>query len=450
MENRNSPAYVEKGDISLPAAVSLVITSMIGVGVFTSVGFQLMGLPSAFPILLLWVIGGVVSLCGALCYAELVAMIPRSGGEYHLLREAYHPMVGFLAGWISMTAGFAAPISSISMVFGKYLHGLGMPFAPKLMASGLILMTAAVYLGSLRFGGRFLTATTSLKVMLILTFIVGAVFLSQGHSASLAPKAGDAALVASPSFANSLVYVMFAYLGWSGAAYVAGEVKNPQRTVPLAFILGIVIVMALYVALNAVFLWRTPWAEMQGKEEAGLIAAKGIFGVTGGWWMGALIAFGIVSTVAGFTLSGSRVSQRIGQDFAGVSFLSRVNRFGAPGVAVLVQTAIALLMLCSGTFDQVINYMMCQLTLCSMLAVLAVIVMRWRRPSAERPFRVPLYPLPALIFLGMSSWMVVFWVRARPAETALGLLTLVAGAVFYMVMTAASKPNSGRELCARD
>jgi APA family basic amino acid/polyamine antiporter len=439
-----------KSGISLPAADSLVITSMIGVGVFTSVGFQLLGLPSAFPILLLWVVGGVVSLCGALCYAELVAMIPRSGGEYHLLREAYHPMVGFLAGWISMTAGFAAPISSISMVFGKYLHSLGMPFASKLMAGGLILIIAAVYLGNLRLGGRFLTATTSLKVTLILAFLAGAVFLSQGQSASLAPKAGDALLVASPGFANSLVYVMFAYLGWNGAAYVAGEVKNPQRTVPLAFILGIVIVMALYVALNAVFLWRAPWAEMQGKEEAGLIAAKAIFGRTGGWWMGALIAFGTVSTVAGFTLAGSRVSQRIGQDFAGVGFLGRVNRFGAPWVAVLVQTVIALLMLFSGTFDQVTNYMMSQLTLCSMLAVLAVIVMRWRLPRAERPFRVPLYPLPALIFLGMSSWMLVFWVRARPAESALGLLTLVAGTVFYLLITAASNLRSGRGLCARD
>src|SRR5512141_2876819 len=128
--------------ITLPSAVSLVITSMIGVGVFTSVGFQLLGLHTAFPILLLWVTGGIVSLCGALCYSELVSMIPRSGGEYHLLREAYHPLAGFLAGWISMTAGFAAPIASISMVFGKYLHGLGMPLYPKLMAAILILACA--------------------------------------------------------------------------------------------------------------------------------------------------------------------------------------------------------------------------------------------------------------------------------------------------------------------
>ncbi len=421
----------EKYGISLLPSVSLVVTSMIGVGVFTSVGFQLMALTSAFPILLLWVIGGVVSICGSLCYAELVAMIPRSGGEYHLLREAYHPMVGFLAGWISMTAGFSAPIASISMVFGRYLHGLGLPFSPKPAAAVLILLIAAIYLGSLRMGGRFLTSTTSLKVGLILAFLAGAVFLSHGQSESLAPKAGDAELITSAGFANSLVYVMFAYLGWNGAAYVAGEVRDPQRTIPLAFILGIVIVTALYVALNAVFLWRTPWAEMQGREEAGLIAAKAIFGETGGWWMGALVSFGIVSTVAGFTFAGPRVSQRMGQDFAGAGFLAGVNRFGAPWVAVLVQTAMAMLILLSGTFDQVTNYMMSQLTLCSMLAVAAVIVMRLRLPQARRPFRVPLYPVPALIFLGMSSWMLFFWVRSRPAESALGLLTLAIGTFFY-------------------
>ncbi|MEK7620504.1 MAG: APC family permease, partial [Patescibacteria group bacterium] len=252
------------------------------------------------------------------------------------------------------------------------------------------------------------------------------------------------ALVVSPGFANSLVYVMFSYLGWNGAAYIAGEIKNPQRTVHLAFILGILIVMALYVSLNAVFLWRAPWTEMQGKEDAGLIAAKAIFGSTGGWWMGALIAFGAVSTLAAFTLAGSRVSQRIGQDFAAVGFLSRVNRFGAPWVAVIIQTAIALIMLVSGTFDQVTNYMMSQLTLCSILAVLAVIIMRWRLPQAKRPFRVPLYPLPALVFLCMSSWMIIFWVKARPFESGLGLFTLLAGAIFYTFMNTVSKQKQNR------
>ncbi|MBX7210345.1 MAG: amino acid permease [Verrucomicrobiaceae bacterium] len=418
--------------ISLPSAVSLVITSMIGVGVFTSVGFQLLGLPSGFPILMLWVVGGVASLCGALCYAELVAMMPKSGGEYHILREAYHPMAGFLAGWISITAGFAAPIAAVAMAFSKYAQNLGLNVLPQnVTAATLIIVIAAVHFGSLRFIGGFLTATTGLKVGLILAFLVGALFVGKGQSPSLAPKAGDMALMMSPDFATSLVYVMFAYLGWNGAAYVASEVKDPQRNVPLAFCLGILAVMVLYITLNAVFLWCTPWDSMKGQLEAGIIAAKSVFGENGGRLMGGLISFGIISTVAGFTWAGSRVNQRIGQDFASLGFLASINRNGAPAIALVLQTVLSLVMLFSGKFDEVINYLMCQLTVCSMLAVLAVVIMRWRAPQDERPFKVPLYPLPVIIFLGVSLWMLVFQIRARPAETAWGLLTLVVGGAIY-------------------
>ncbi len=419
--------------ISLPSAISLVITSMIGVGVFTSVGFQLLGLPSGFPIIMLWVVGGLVSLCGALCYAELVAMMPRSGGEYHILREAYHPMAGFLAGWVSMTAGFAAPIAGIAMVFGKYVSTLGLAVEPNTIAAVLIVLIAIIHLGTLRFIGGFLTTMTFLKVALIAAFIAGALVISGQQHGSLAPKAGDWRLIASPEFATSLVYVMFAYLGWNGAAYVAGEVRNAQRIIPLSFTLGILIVMALYIALNAVFLWRTPWDAMRGKEEAGLIAAQAVFGERGGWWMGALISFGIISTVAGFTWSGSRVSQRMGQDMAGLRPLSKVNGWGAPHIALAVQTVIALILLYSGTFDQVINYLMCLLQISAMLAVLAVVVMRWRRPDAERPFRTPLYPLPPVVFTAASLWILHFQSQKHPGLFLWSVVTLVIGAAIYHV-----------------
>lgn len=428
--------------ISLPSAISLVITSMIGVGVFTSVGFQLLGLPSGFPVMMLWVVGGLVSLCGALCYAELVAMLPRSGGEYHILREAYHPVAGFLAGWVSMTAGFAAPIAGIAMVFGKYVSTLGLAVQPNTIAAVLIVFIALLHLGTLRFIGGFLTTMTFLKVALIVAFIVGAFFISGEQQGSLVPKAGDWKLIASPDFATSLVYVMFAYLGWNGAAYVAGEVRNPQRIIPLSFTLGIVIVMALYIALNAVFLWRTPWDAMRGKEEAGLIAAQAVFGERGGWWMGALISFGIISTVAGFTWSGSRVNQRMGQDMAGLSFLSRVNRWGAPHIALLVQTGISLMLLYSGTFDQVINYLMCLLQISAMLAVLAVMVMRWRRPDLDRPFRTPLYPLPPLVFAAASLWILHFQSQKYPELFLWSAVTIVIGLAVFFVTNKRETPAS--------
>lgn len=426
--------------ISLPSAVSLVVASMIGVGVFTSVGFQLVVLPSAFPILMLWVVGGVVSLCGALCYAELVAMMPKSGGEYHILRESYHPLLGFLAGWVSMTAGFAAPIAGISTVFGTYVSNLGLPMEPRTIAVILILVIAAIHLGTLRLIGSFLTATTFLKVALIVAFLIGAICMAGGQKASLAVKPGDWKLIASPEFATSLVFVMFAYLGWNGAAYVAGEVRNPQRIVPLAFTLGILVVMVLYIALNAVFLWRAPWDAMRGKEEAGLIAAKAIFGEGGGWWMGALISFGIVSTVAGFTWAGSRVNQRMGQDTASIGFLANVNRWGAPQIALGVQTVIALIVLFSGTFEDITQYLMSVLQISAMLAVLAVMVMRKRRPDAQRPFRVPLYPLPPLVFAAASVWILIFQGQRYPQAVGWGAVTLLIGVILYFVTNRRSQP----------
>ncbi len=419
--------------ISLPSAISLVITSMIGVGVFTSVGFQLGSFPTGFPIMMLWVVGGIVSLCGALCYAELVAMMPRSGGEYHILREAYHPIAGFLAGWVAVTAGFAAPIAGIAMVFGKYVNSLGLSAPPLGIAATLIIVIAVLHFGSLRLIGGFLTATTFLKVSLILTFIIGALCMKGGQGASLAPQAGDWKMIASPGFATSLVYVMFAYLGWNGAAYVAGEVRDPQRNIPLAFLLGILFVMVLYIALNAVFLWLAPWDAMRGQVDAALIAAKAIFGERGGWWMGALIAFGIISTTASFTWAGSRVNQRMGQDIARLGFLRKVNRHDAPHIALLLQTVIALVLLFSGTFDQVINYLMCLLQVSAMLAVLAVVILRWRRPEAERPFRTPLYPLPPIVFTAASLWILVFQFQKYPEAFLWSIVTLAIGLGLYLL-----------------
>lgn len=422
---------VKAQTLTLPAAVSVVVSSMVGVGVFTSVGFQLAVLPSAFPILLLWALGGLVSLCGALCYAELAALLPRSGGEYHYLREAYPPWTGFLAGWISLTAGFAAPLAALGLAFGLYVHGLGAPAPPLLLGTLVILTVALIHLGPLRVVGGFLTATTVLKVALILAFIAGAWFAADGPAAALGPRPGDGARVGSAAFAVSMVYVLFSYSGWNGAAYVASEIRDPQRRVPQALVLGTLLVTGLYVALHAVFLRYAPWDVLSGQVEAGLLAATACFGPRGGWWMGALIAFGILSTVASYTWTGSRVTERMAQDYPGLRGLARVNRWRAPYAALGLQTGMALVMLFSGAYDAVINYLMALLQASSWLAVAAVLWLRRTRPAALRPFRVPLYPWPPLVFLAVTSWVLVYQVRARPVESAWGLLTLGAGLAVY-------------------
>jgi APA family basic amino acid/polyamine antiporter len=426
---------MRKGEIGHGPAVALVVANMIGTGVFTSLGYQLEALPSAFPILVLWAVGGVLSFCGALCYAELVSIWPRSGGEYHLLREAYHPLAGFLAGWVSLVAGFAAPIALAAMAFGRYMAKLGVPVEPMALAAGAVVLVTVIMLGSTSAVGRFLGGLTVLKVSLILAFMVGALVPSAAVEAagqvSLLPKPGDWDLIMSGGFATSLVYVMYAYTGWNGAAYVAGELRDPQRSVPLALLGGTALVMLLYIGLNAAFLVKAPWETLRSEPEVALAAAKAIFGERGGAWMGGLISFGLLSMLTGLTWAGSRVHQRLGQDMMRLSFLARVNKHGAPVGAVLLQGGLALLLLLSGTFDAVLNYVEALLLVSSLLAVLAVIWLRVRRPELARPFKVPLYPLPPLLFAGATGYMLWFLVGKRPQELMWGGVTLLVGCVLY-------------------
>jgi basic amino acid/polyamine antiporter, APA family len=432
--------------ISLAAATAIVVATMIGTGVFVSLGWQIFGMfkpeetPSGFPMIMLWIVGGIVALCGALSYAEFTSMMPRSGGEYHLLGKAYHPLIGFLAGWVSITAGFSAPIAATAMLFGQYVHRLWDVADASMVAYGVVALLTLLQLCGVRVIAKFQVGMTVMKALLIVAFIAGACFFSQ-HGLNpeiLKPHTGDAGHIFSNSFASSLFYVMYAYAGWNGAVYVAGEMKDPQRNLPLALLLGTLIVMVLYVGINAIFLMGGDWKEMAGHwnpknklEEVAFVAANEIFGNRGGWWMGALIAFGLLSTVNAILWTGAAVLRVIGQDMRALCWLDASDRRGEPVGAVLFMINLVLLLIGTGSFDSLVNYIQALLQLCSMFVVIAVIWWRIKKPDVPRPYRVPLYPIPPLIFIAVSIWMLYSMVTAKPKETAWGLMTLVIGAVIY-------------------
>ncbi len=221
--------------ISLWTATALVVANMVGTGVFTSLGFQVATIPTAFPVLLLWTIGGIVALCGALCYGELAAALPRSGGEYHFLSRIFHPALGFMSGWLSVTMGFAAPTALAAMAFGTYLHGVfpGVPALPISLA--LVWVASAVHLTSVRGGSRFQNGFTGLKLGLVLALIVAGFLVSAAPQAvAFRPVPGDFERVFSAPFAVSLVFVMYAYSGWNAATYIVHEIHDPRRNVPRA------------------------------------------------------------------------------------------------------------------------------------------------------------------------------------------------------------------------
>ncbi|MCB1232375.1 MAG: amino acid permease [Verrucomicrobiae bacterium] len=427
--------------VTLPVAVAIVVANMIGTGVFGSLGFQVMDLPSGFPVMLLWILGGVLSFCGAVCYAELAAMMPRSGGEYHLLREAWHPAVGFLAGWISATVGFAAPVALNAVLLGEYLSAIfsvpGMVFSMP-----VVLIVTLIHLGSLNWIGKFQVFFTSLKIGLIVVLAVSAFLLGTRQPISFLPESGDFDLIAKPAFAVSLVYVLYAYAGWNAAAYITGELRNPQRTLPLALLLGTGLVTVLYVMLNAAFLYATPIDAMAGQPEVGFVAAKSIFGDRGGAVMGLLISIGLISTISSMTWAGPRVTAMMGEDFRQFHWLGRRNRFGIPVWAVLAQTVVVLLLVATATFEQLMQYVQALLTLSSLLTVLAVFWLRWKKPEADRPYRAWGYPVTPALFSLMSIYVLFFQVKEKPVETGWGLVTLLVGFAIY-AMCRRGKKNAG-------
>ena len=421
--------------ISLLTAACIVIANMIGTGIFTSLGFQVGDLPSGFAIVLLWTVGGICAMCGALSYAELAAALPRSGGEYHFLREIYHPSLGFLAGWISATVGFSAPVAIAAMPFGTYLAEIFPTTNPLLAAIASVSLVTFVLLCDLKLGSAFQIGSTILKVALIAVLIAAGFLAARTQPISFLPIKGDGALIASAPFAISLYWVMYAYSGWNASTYITGEIRNPRRNVPSSLIFGTIIVIILYVCVNAAFLRTTPAAEMIGKQQVALIASTHIFGPTGGKIMAAFICLGLISTVSAMMWIGPRVTAVMGEDLGILRRLSRRSERGIPINAILTQFVIVNLMLLTATFQAVVNYVQFSLTLCSALTVLGVFILRWRRPNLERPYRAWGYPITPLIFLAISGWML--WHLLAEGSTRLpsllGLGTAALGLIIYFI-----------------
>ncbi len=428
--------------IALPTAVAVVVANMVGTGVFTSLGFQVGDLPSGFVLLLLWGVGGLCAFCGALAYGELAAALPRSGGEYHFLSRTLHPAVGFMAGWLSATAGFAAPIALAAMAFGRYFNSVFPQVPATVLSLAAVIAVALIHASGLRAAERFQNAATWLKVALILFFIGAGMLLGQGHGVRFTPATGDLDLVTSTPFAVSLVYVMYAYAGWNATTYIVGEVRDPQRNVPLSVAIGTLLVTGLYLALNAVFLFAAPMEELQGRVEVGHVVAAQLFGASGGSLMSGLICLGLVSSLSAMTWVGPRVTMTMGQDVRLLAPLARCDRHGIPRRALLLQTVLVAVLLLTATFENVLTYVQFSLQLCSFLTVLGMMILRRTRPDMPRPVRCWGYPITPLLFLGISLWMLAYVLFQRPLESLAGLATLASGLIVFWLSPPAAATKS--------
>jgi APA family basic amino acid/polyamine antiporter len=415
---------------------AVVIANMVGTGVFTSLGFQLLDIQSGFVILILWTIGGLIAVCGAMTYAELGAAMPRSGGEYNFLSRIYHPAVGFISGWTSATIGFAGPSALAAITFAAYATSVTASDTPawveKLLAAGLVIALGIIHARNRRSSGGLQMVFTILKVGVIIVFCVAAVVATdRPQPVVFLPSSGDGALITGGTFAVSLIYVSYAYTGWNAATYLSSELENPQKQLPGILLIGTLVVTGLYVALNYVFLYSASIDSMTGQLEVGLIAAKAAFGELGGKFTGLILATLLISTVSAMTIAGPRVLQVIGEDFRALRFLGKTNSDGIPSVAIYTQSILAIAFIISSSFESILVFAGFTLALNSFATVLGVFVLRYRQPDLPRPYRTFLYPLPPIIYLSLTGWTLAFVLSTRPIEGLFGIGIIGSGLLVY-------------------
>ena len=402
-----------------PAAIALVVASMVGVGVFTSLGFQLAELDSAPQILALWILGGVIALCGAVCYTEVATLLPKSGGEYHFLRSIYHPSLGFMAGMLSAFAGFSAPTAITALAFGEYLHQAMGTVPVPVAAAGVILLGAASHAISAKTSARVQVAATGLKLVLILAFIAVAWALPGAGDVRWTPEwKTDATAMLKSGFAVSLLYVSYSYTGWNAAVYGLEEWKDPQRTVKRALLWGTLLVTLLYVGLNASFLHAAPVAALRNVEAVGHIASVSLFGESAARLISGLFAVGLFASASALLWAGPRVLGAMGKNMRSLSFFA--PRRDVPHLALAFQTMVALVLVFASGLRELMEATQIALTLSTSLVVAGCMVLRFRSPDLPRPVKVPLYPLPPLIFLAMAGFVIGHSAVVHPATTLKG------------------------------
>ncbi len=442
--------------ITLRSAIGLVVANMIGAGIFTTTGFQAADLGHPGLIYLLWIIGGCLAFCGALCFAELGAMMPRAGAEYVYIRESYGNALAFVSAFVALIAGFSAPIAAASKSFIVYLGYFAAPLRENpaflhielvdLCAIATVWALVVIHCSGARAGIRFSDSVTAFKVVGILVIIAAALFWGEGNSAWIFQKATDydtkSATDLATVTATSLIFVTFCYLGWNGSAYVASEMKEPQTTLPRSLLIGTGIVTCFYLALNIIYFYGAGVDGLAGQLNVGTVAAENLFGPHGVTLVALVLCVSILASASAMTVAGSRVYFAFGKDSKPLRWLSISSpNTGSPWPSLVLQGAVVSIIILSGRVDQILQYAGFTLTLFSSIAVSCVIALRIKEPDMPRPFKVWGYPFTPLIFIGASVWTMIWAFRGRPVESSLALFTVAIGGLVFWMIGGRTKPE---------
>lgn len=420
--------------MGLLTTTAVVVASMIGTGVFTTTGFLLADLRSRGWVLVVWLLGGVLAACGALSYGALARVIPESGGEYVFLSKTLHPAAGYLAGWVSLTAGFCAPMASAAIAFGVYVAPFLPRGVPPLAASLSILALAALlHASSQRHGTRLHGVVVACVLVLILCM---ALF---GLAQARAPlwEHGMEAFSA-PDLAVALVWVSFSYAGWNAGVYIAGEVRDPEVTLPRALLLGTAFTTLVYLLLNTAFVVAGPMELLAGKLDVGKVAATTWGGPRLGALVSALVALALAASISALTFTAPRVLGRMAEDGYLPRFLATPEDGSPPRAAIALLCALAAALAATAAYEHLLTYIGVLLGLCNAGTVIGLYRLRRRQPDLH----VPGWPVVPLLFLALVAWMVSFTVYRRPGESALGAATLLVGLALYKLQSRRARTSA--------
>ena len=439
-----------KREIGLFSAIAIVVANMVGTGIFTTSGFILQEVGSSSALLLGWFVGGAFALCGALCYGELGARYPQAGGEYVYLREAFGKPLAFLSGWISLIVGFSAPIAAAAIAFSIYLlkavgatadpHRVitlfGVPIVtlslPVMLAIAVVVLLSILHVHSLRTGSRVQNLLTLFKIALIVGFI-GAGIFSPGGSPDHFSGSLSLGILLDGKFVVALIFISFAYSGWNAAAYLGGEIKRPSRNIPLAMLIGTLIVTALYLLLNLVYVYALPPDDMRGVMEVAAAAGARLFDPGIVRWLNGAISLGLLSVISAMILAGPRVYYAMSSDGIFFPLFGKVDSTRhTPAHAIGLQAVIAIVMIVSASYDKLLVFIGFTLSLFAMLTVIGLIRVRLKDPGEDLAYRTWGYPVTPLIFILGNLWIIYFSITSRPAPVVWGIVTITAGMGMYV------------------
>jgi len=447
-----------KREIGLFTATVLVIANMVGTGIFATSGYIMTELGHPLTLLLCWLFGGLFALCGALCYGELGARFPRAGGEYVFLRESFGKPMGFLSGWISLIVGFSAPIAAAAIAFATYtfsafgvepgkgieisLAGIRMATFSwlNLTAVAVIVLFSLIHYHSLTAGSRVQNGLTIFKISLLLIFVAAGFWFGSGsiaHFEMARPQGGFSA----EGFAVSLIFVAFAYSGWNAAAYIGGEIKNPQKNIPISLAVGTLAVMGLYLLINAVYIYAMPAAEMRDVLDVGAKAAVNLFGDPISRYFSTAVSLGILSVLSAMIMTGPRVYYAMAKDGVFFTPFARVNKKRhTPAASICLQAAIAIFLVLTSVFNALLIYIGFTLSIFAVLTVIGMIWLRYRRPDQSPAYKTFGYPITPLLFIFGNLWIIIYSIKSRPISTLFGLATMAAGILLYVYLNKKTIP----------